>query len=148
VFVVAIILAFVLLAISFANHSSPTFDEVVRLPAGISYLRWHDYRLNPDHPPLLKKLVALPLLAEAIWPAEIGQQNIAMNQLADWRTLPDSHAVLENAWAGASVEYFQQWIFAHAFLYGMRDETIARLQREDPNVVGPYSIPGTRQLSK
>src|SRR6185437_4050077 len=83
-----------------------------------------------------------------IWPAEIGQQDIAMNQLADWRTLPDSHAVLENAWAGASVEYFQQWIFAHAFLYGMLDETIARLRREDPKVVGPYTVPGTQQLTK
>jgi len=148
VFVVTIILAFAFLAISFARHSAPTFDEVVRLPAGISYLRWHDYRLNPDHPPLLKKLVTLPLVAEPIWPAEIGRQNIAMNQLADWRTLPDSRAVLENAWTGASVEYFQQWIFAHAFLYGVRDETIARLHRADPTVVGPYSVPGTQQLSK
>ena len=148
VFVVLIILTFAFLAISFARHSAPTFDEVVRLPAGISYLRWHDYRLNPDHPPLLKKLVALPLLAEPIWPAEIGQQNIAMNQLADWRTLPDSRAVLENAWAGASVEYFQQWIFAHAFLYGLRDETIVRSHHADSNVVGPYSVPGTEQLSK
>ena len=32
------------------------------LPAGYSYLHWDDYRLNPEHPPLVKKLAALPLL--------------------------------------------------------------------------------------
>ena len=55
--VAAICLTFVFLVISFARHSSATFDETVRLPAGLSYLRWHDYRLNTDHPPLLKKLI-------------------------------------------------------------------------------------------
>jgi hypothetical protein len=111
-------------------------------------LRWHDYRLNPDHPPLLKKLVALPLLMEPIWPSEIGKSETAAVGTADWRTLPGSGAVLENAWMAASVEYAQQWIFGHAFLYGLRDETIARLRQEDPNVIGPYSVLGTARLSR
>lgn len=146
-FLIAICVTFASLAISFARHSAPTFDEVVRLPAGITYLRWHDYRLNPDHPPLLKKLVALPLLLEPIWPSEIGRNEAGATGAADWRTLPDSGAVLENAWIAASVDYIQQWIFAHAFVYGLRDETLARLRQVDPNVVGPYTAPGTERLS-
>ena len=37
-------------------------DEVVHLPAGYTYLVKQDFRLNPEHPPLIKELCALPLL--------------------------------------------------------------------------------------
>jgi len=40
-----------------------TSDEVVHLPAGFSYLTMHDFRMNPEHPPLVKILAAMPLLA-------------------------------------------------------------------------------------
>src|SRR6266513_6309533 len=73
--VAAICLTFVFLVISFARHSSATFDETVRLPVGLSYLRWHDYRLNTDHPPLLKKLAAIPFLSEKFWPLEIDTKD-------------------------------------------------------------------------
>ena len=39
-----------------------TMDESVHIPAGYSYLLTHDYRINPEHPPLIKDLSALPLL--------------------------------------------------------------------------------------
>ncbi|MCX6731788.1 MAG: glycosyltransferase family 39 protein [Candidatus Parcubacteria bacterium] len=39
-----------------------TFDEVAHIPAGYSYLTQKDYRLNPEHPPLIKDLSAIPLL--------------------------------------------------------------------------------------
>ncbi|MFH1584855.1 MAG: glycosyltransferase family 39 protein [Patescibacteria group bacterium] len=39
-----------------------TFDELAHIPAGYSYLTQQDYRVNPEHPPLLKDLAALPLL--------------------------------------------------------------------------------------
>ncbi|MDO8469781.1 MAG: glycosyltransferase family 39 protein [bacterium] len=38
-------------------------DELPHIPAGYSYVRFLDYRLNPEHPPLLKAAAALPLLA-------------------------------------------------------------------------------------
>ena len=41
---------------------SATMDEVAHLPAGYSYLTQKDMRLNPEHPPLIKDLAALPLL--------------------------------------------------------------------------------------
>jgi hypothetical protein len=36
-------------------------DEVAHIPAGYSYLHFGDYRLNPEHPPLIKDLAGLPL---------------------------------------------------------------------------------------
>ena len=37
-------------------------DEIAHIPAGYSYLKFADYRLNPEHPPLVKDLAAIPLL--------------------------------------------------------------------------------------
>lgn len=37
-------------------------DELAHIPAGYSYIALKDYRLNPEHPPLIKDLSALPLL--------------------------------------------------------------------------------------
>ncbi|MBI3573327.1 MAG: glycosyltransferase family 39 protein [Candidatus Kerfeldbacteria bacterium] len=45
-----------------AWQDSQTSDEAVHLSAGYSYLRTGDFRLNPEHPPLIKVLAAAPLL--------------------------------------------------------------------------------------
>ncbi|MFH0803737.1 MAG: glycosyltransferase family 39 protein [Candidatus Tagabacteria bacterium] len=52
---------FILLFFSSWNDSA-TMDELAHIPAGYSYLTQRDYRLNPEHPPLLKDLSAFPLL--------------------------------------------------------------------------------------
>ena len=39
-----------------------TMDELPHISAGYSYLSQKDYRLNPEHPPLIKDLAALPLM--------------------------------------------------------------------------------------
>lgn len=57
------ILAFVLIAVGSVRQKSPTYDELIHLFAGYSYLKWGDFRTNPEHPPLAKALAALPLLA-------------------------------------------------------------------------------------
>ena len=67
--------AFAASVISFSRNASPTYDEVAHLPAGYSYLRWDDYRLNPQHPPLAKMLAALPLLWRTNWPAQVDLEN-------------------------------------------------------------------------
>ena len=36
-----------------------TIDEPYHIAAGAAYLRWGDYRLNPEHPPLVKLVAAL-----------------------------------------------------------------------------------------
>jgi 4-amino-4-deoxy-L-arabinose transferase-like glycosyltransferase len=64
----AYILAAVLLGIMFflaffsMRQNALTFDELAHIPAGYSYLTQQDYRLNPEHPPLVKDISALPLL--------------------------------------------------------------------------------------
>lgn len=56
-----LILMFFLGITSLWNDSGTT-DEVAHIPAGYSYLKYQDYRLNPEHPPLIKMLAATPLL--------------------------------------------------------------------------------------
>jgi len=51
-----------LFAISSVADDSATFDETIHIPAGYSYLTQKDMRLNPEHPPLIKDLAAIPLL--------------------------------------------------------------------------------------
>ncbi len=46
-----------------SSQESAIMDELPHIPAGYSYARFLDYRLNPEHPPLLKALSAFPLLA-------------------------------------------------------------------------------------
>lgn len=51
-----------LLAILSSLEDSPTSDEPPHIVSGYSYLKFHDMRLNPEHPPLVKDLAAFPLL--------------------------------------------------------------------------------------
>jgi Dolichyl-phosphate-mannose-protein mannosyltransferase len=59
----AILLAFCLQAFFALPQLSATTDEGVHLAAGYSYWRTHDFRINPEHPPLAKLVAAIPLLA-------------------------------------------------------------------------------------
>ncbi|MFH1549868.1 MAG: glycosyltransferase family 39 protein [Planctomycetota bacterium] len=59
----ALLAAFALQAITSISRKSVTTDEVAHLPAGYSYLKTCDFRMNPEHPPLIKVIAALPLLA-------------------------------------------------------------------------------------
>jgi hypothetical protein len=49
--------------ISLAASKTITNDEVVHIPPGYAYLTAHDFRLNPEHPPLVKMWATLPLLS-------------------------------------------------------------------------------------
>jgi len=72
--VAGLILAFVFVISFFAvKGDSLTMDELPHLSAGYSYLTQKDMRLNPEHPPLLKDLAALPLLfiRDIKFPAEV-----------------------------------------------------------------------------
>jgi Dolichyl-phosphate-mannose-protein mannosyltransferase len=50
------------LGVDTLRRESATFDEGAHLPAGYTYLALGDHRLNPEQPPLVKVLAALPLL--------------------------------------------------------------------------------------
>src|SRR3989344_2936368 len=61
-------LAIILLGLMFClgllsmSQDAGIVDEVAHIPAGYSYLKFGDFRLNPEHPPLIKDLAAVPLL--------------------------------------------------------------------------------------
>ncbi|MDD5489614.1 MAG: glycosyltransferase family 39 protein, partial [Candidatus Moranbacteria bacterium] len=61
-YIVAGILAIMLaISIGTALGDAAIMDEVAHIPSGYTYVKYHDYRLNPEHPPLLKDLAGIPL---------------------------------------------------------------------------------------
>lgn len=53
---------FVALCLGSMAQQSVTGDEVAHLPAGYTYVRTGDFRLNRQHPPLIKAMAGIPLL--------------------------------------------------------------------------------------
>jgi 4-amino-4-deoxy-L-arabinose transferase-like glycosyltransferase len=67
----------------FIAANGPTFDEAAHLAAGYGYWTAGEFRLNPEHPPLLKLLWALPLRIRGDapdFPREVAEQT----QLNHW----------------------------------------------------------------
>jgi len=63
--VVALLGTHYALAASSLPRENPTVDEVIHLPAGISYWQTGTFKLYPHNPPLVKLVAALPALASA-----------------------------------------------------------------------------------
>lgn len=80
---------FFVLSVASVWNDVQSMDEAVHLSAGYSYLTTGDYRLNPEHPALMKMLDAAPLL------------------LLDL-SFPNTHPT----WVSA-----EQWGFGSVFLY-------------------------------
>ncbi|MEK7465338.1 MAG: glycosyltransferase family 39 protein [Patescibacteria group bacterium] len=61
---------------------SAIMDEKAHIPAGYGYARYLDYRLNPEHPPLLKVLAGISLIplnprfptADKSWTSDVNGQ--------------------------------------------------------------------------
>src|ERR1043166_4907120 len=51
---ITFVLIFGSLTITSFRQQSPIFDEPVHLLAGYSYIKWNDFRINPEHPPFAK----------------------------------------------------------------------------------------------
>jgi len=70
------------LMLTVSLKESAVMDELAHIPAGYGYVRYLDYRLNPEHPPLIKILSAFPLLFQNLnfptqsrdWQTEINGQ--------------------------------------------------------------------------
>lgn len=106
--IVGIILTFIfVVSVLNAWWDSAIFDETAHIPAGYSYLTQHDMRLNPEHPPLLKDLAALPLVfmnlkfdtTQKFWTTDVNGQWEAghnlfwlqgndANQIIFWSRIP------------------------------------------------------------
>jgi hypothetical protein len=95
----AIGLAFMLVLLGTIKELSPTFDEPVHVVAGYSYLKWGDYRVNPEHPPLAKALAALPLLAFDIKDPRPAN--------SDWERIPKQQPGIP------TVKFARELLFVH-----------------------------------
>lgn len=86
-----------LLMIGSVWHDAATVDELAHIPSGFGYVTELDYRLNPEHPPLIKALAALSaqLIVRPYFPTET----------VHWRE-----------------EVNSQWSQGGAFLYGFEND--------------------------
>lgn len=79
--VIVIIMVAGLLMLGAARGDSAITDELAHIPAGYSYVRYLDYRLNPEHPPLVKVLASLPLLFKDLkFPTETAEWQNGVNE--------------------------------------------------------------------
>ncbi len=53
---------FFILAMGSMRINSATSDEVAHIPAGYTYWKYFDYKINPEHPPFIKLWATLPFL--------------------------------------------------------------------------------------
>lgn len=83
----------VIVQIRLASLDSQTTDEGVHLSAGYTYLARDDFRFNPEHPPLVKILAALPILA----------------------LKPNVTAEMEQNWTKSSDFFYDSWRENRAF---------------------------------
>lgn len=69
-----------------AKKDTQMTDEAIHLFSGYTYLKEKDFRLDPEHPPFLKELAAMPL---------IFNQKIRYS--------------LDNSWTTAGNFYYDSW---------------------------------------
>lgn len=102
VFSIFAVLFFALAAYS-AGRKSATNDETAHIAAGYAALKTGDYRLNPEHPPLIKLLSGVPLLFRG---ATLDLSD------ASWRAVGSGKL----GW-----RHIEQWYFGSKFLYEWND---------------------------
>ena len=78
------------------RHQSQTFDEADHIFAGYRYWKCHDFSANPEHPPMLKLVAAIPLLARHLM-TPVAPCSASLNDFLDARTFlyaNDADAIL------------------------------------------------------
>ncbi len=70
-----------LIEVASAVQESQTYDEAVHLASGLSYWRTGSFRLNPEHPPILKLLASAPLL---LTPAKLPLDHPSWSGVDEW----------------------------------------------------------------
>lgn len=124
---------FALLALSHACTTSAVYDEPPHIASGYAAWRWNDYRFNPEHPPLIKRIAALPLIPLAPLPEEFDpfdEEPVAGEGSINWNRA-------EYSWEQALTRADAQWVFAHAMLYGVGDAALERLGAAQSYEVDP-----------
>ena len=106
--VLALLSVHLVLAVRSLVLENPTIDEVIHLPAGLSYWQTGTFRLYHHNPPLVKLVAALPVLAAGPITAPLYQKDY-------WRDEPPNKSAFAHEFASLNAaEYFQ--LFARARL--------------------------------
>jgi tetratricopeptide (TPR) repeat protein len=140
---------------SFRQHS-PTMDEPVHLLGGYSYLKWGDFRVNPEHPPFSKIWAALPLLWLDIkdprtdgrdWDLIISDENgVHTPEVAHQMFFVRNDAATLFGWAKLQMVLLGLFLAAFVFrwsneLFGFKAAVISGfLYCFDPNIIGHSTV--------
>lgn len=79
--VIVFLLCMFIVEVSTAARESQIIDEAVHIASGASYWLTGDYRMNPEHPPLIKLIATLPL---AIARVSTFTDNVAWIHWNEW----------------------------------------------------------------
>jgi dolichyl-phosphate-mannose-protein mannosyltransferase len=90
-------------ALTASLDKTPTYDEPTHIGAGLSYWKTGEFKVNPQHPPLLKEAATLPLLADGV----------------RWPVTPEAWAAL-----GPRVDPLFQWHLGNAVLFANDPERV------------------------
>ena len=89
------------LAVTSLIQENPTIDEVIHLPAGITYWQRGTFRLYHHNPPLVKLVAALPVLAT-------GVKTGPLYQLPYWRMEPPNKSAFAHRFTAENApDYFE-----------------------------------------
>ncbi len=79
--VIGILSLHFIVGLTISRQESMIYDERAHIPAAYSYVRYGDMRLNPEHPPLVKDLAGLPLLAmNLVFPLSVPEWQTGTNE--------------------------------------------------------------------
>ncbi len=98
------------LAVSSLLQENPTVDEVVHMPAGLSYWQKGTFRLYHHNPPLIKLIAALPVA--------LAKPNVTeLYQRTSWLSDPPDQASFAHAFAYYNVDrYFELFTSARLLM--------------------------------
>lgn len=103
------------------GQQSQTYDESVHLFSGYQYWKHRDFGANPEHPPLLKLVAALPLLSldlkvppVAVGPTKVANETSAIDFI--YRNTTGADRILYRTRIAASV--FTYFLAVLVFLCG------------------------------
>lgn len=84
-YVAGAVLCLLWLALAFhgASRKSLALDEPAHIGDGLAILRYHDYRMNPEHPPLFKILCAIPVELFDPSPLQVEREGQELEPWAD-----------------------------------------------------------------
>jgi hypothetical protein len=108
--VALLLLVHAILAVNSLVRENPTIDEVIHLPAGITYWQQGTFRLYPHNPPLVKLVAALPVIVS-------GVDTGPLYRSIYWRQDPPNKAGFAHEFAVLNADdYFELFTRARLFM--------------------------------